>query len=85
MGKRKPKVQPKPVEDAPQPKMISDERLAELRLLAVNFRDVRDAVTEIDRLRAEVAAKDAEIARLAAELNVARFMNTPMDNLPAPE
>lgn len=88
MGKRKPKVQPNPVEDAPQPPKsdaISEFMLcaAMLSNIAYNCKqqdriptDVRksceetqiryDAAlpkfrAEIDRLRAEVAAKDAAL------------------------
>ena len=61
MNKPKKKAAPKkaaPVE-APKPvDPISAEREAELRLLAVNFRDVRDALAEIDRLRSRMSSSD---------------------------
>lgn len=73
-SKRKPKVQPpKPVEDAPQaiaqPQPMSDELRVPAGTLAKLSRQTLDLMLrncwgEIDRLRAEVAAKDAEIARL---------------------
>lgn len=83
MGKRKVKAKVK-VEAKPQP--MSDARLEELRSRAESWRlhygegegllaGGAECIAEIDRLRAEVAAKDAEIARLTAERDEARLLS----------
>lgn len=76
MSKRKPKV-----EDAPQqPKMVSDHSVPNNATLDKLGRDtvylmLRNASKAIDRLRAEVAAKDAEIARWSKSASLHAEMN----------